>query len=383
MLSDIWILTLGTSLAFLLFWGVPRDHPKLRRDCLTGVSAALVFLYAPIGFLFCCFLVFVPLAAQHVFLRHRKSWMFWAFVLMALGPLLLTRLVIIDTIVMFGVAFATVKSLGLVVLAHGGRQPIHPGAAALLIFFFPLFTVGPVERINTFTTDHFGNRFEWQDITHGLYRITIGLFLIMFICGALLDPMRNEWFGRDASEIDTFSQLEALGLVITSFLYTYLNFEGFTSVAIGISRLFGLRIVENFDRPLFVTNVADFWKRYHISMGNWINQNIYFPLVIWLKRPWASYVSTVVAFILFGMWHAFDLNYLVWGIGNGLGVALVHYGASRKILPLVRTPGLLKQAVNCTTGVLCLIYVGWLQTFANLQSFETGILLTKRLLFGH
>jgi alginate O-acetyltransferase complex protein AlgI len=383
MLANFTVFFLGTACAFILFWAIPSRLPKLRQDTLTAVSASMVLFYSPGGFLAALALFCVPLLAQAGFAYKRNVWIFWIFLIASLTPLVGLRLLTDQSFfISFGVAFATVRSMGLVLVAYGGRMRLASRDVALMIYFFPLFTVGPVERLVTFSADNFATKFDLNKIIYGSYRIAIGLFLVMFVCTELLEPLRNDYFGRDSTDIDTFTRAQALGFVIVSFLYTYINFEGFSAIAIGVSRLFGLKVAENFDRPLMVTNIADFWKRYHISMGNWINQFIFFPLVIWIKKPWASYAATIIAFVLFGMWHAFNLNYLIWGLGNGLGVAMIHYGLAHKVFPLIKTKGLLKTAIGCVTGSMAIIYVAWLQTFANLADFETALLLTQRLTLG-
>lgn len=383
MLVNIGVLSFGVLIAFVLFWSAPSDRPHLRQTVLIAVSAVLVLCYSLGGFLFCLFLASVPLVAQSCFARWRNVWSFWLLVAAALSPLVGVRLLAEQSFFLsFGVAFATVKSLGLVMIAYSGRQKLVWRDVFMLIYFFPLFTVGPVERLNTFAHTNFSTRFNRRDTLYGIYRILVGLFLVLFVCTEILDPLRSNWFGRSHAAIEGFDRADALGLIIASFLYTYLNFEGFSAIAIGLSRLFGLKVIENFDRPLMVTNIADFWKRYHISMGNWINQFLFFPIVLLIKRPWASYLSTVIAFILFGLWHSFDLNYLAWGFANGVAVASVHFGISRKVFPLVKSQGALKRIVGLVSGAATLLFISWIQTFANLENFETAILLSAKLIGG-
>ena len=381
MLTNIWILCLGTLIAGALFWVVPADRPRLRQGVLTGISMLLVLLYSFGGFFFCLCLAVIPLLAQRGFAVRRSKWTFWVFMGLAVSPMVGLRLFTDQSfLIAFGVAFATVKSLGLVMISYSGRQRLKALDVFLLIFFFPLFTVGPVERLATFAQDAFGGTFRRAKVAYGFYRIGTGLFLVMFVCADLLEPIRDQWFGRGTQALAGLSQMEALGLITASFLYTYLNFEGFSSIAIGLSRFFGLRVTENFDRPLMVTNLAEFWKRYHISMGNWINQFIFFPLVLWMRRSWAPYAATVIAFILFGLWHAFDLNYLVWGLGNGLGVAVVQYGTARKIFPLFKSNRVFRPVAGLLGGAATLVFIAWIQTFANLDSFGDGVTLTAKLL---
>lgn len=381
MLSDLWLLTLGTIVALVLFWSVPGSHPILRQKVLLCVSATLVLLYSPGGFAICLVLIWVPLFSQWVFNRYREASTLWLCIGLALLPLILLRLLTDQPFhISFGAAFATVKSLGLVMTAYAGRQALRSIDVALMIFFFPLFTVGPVEKVGTFFSTKFANRFDPELVFWGGVRIVVGLFLVMFICDDILNPIRQNWYGVVQEDIAGFSRSDAAAFIVISFLYTYLNFEGFSSIAIGLSRLFGLRVMENFDRPLMVTNVAEFWKRYHISMGNWINQFIFFPLVIWLKKSWASSMATVIAFILFGLWHAFDVNYFIWGLGNGLAVAGVHYGTSKKLFPLIKEGEVARRTVGVATGAMTIFYIAWLQTFANLETFEAGLTLTAALI---
>ena len=383
MLANPWLLLLGTIAAFALFWSLPRERTGARQIVLAGVSALLVFAYSPGGFLGCLYLTIIPLVSQAVFRRIHKTWLFWAFIALALVPMVGFRLLSEQHfIITFGLAFATVKALGLVFTAYGGRQRLRFVDVALLIYFFPLFTVGPVERLDTFRAENFGKGFDFQQAVYGGYRIATGLFLIMFVCNQVLDPIRSQWYGRSLEDILTFDRLDSVGFMLASFFYTYINFVGFSSVAIGLSRLFNLKVIENFDRPLLVSNLAEFWKRYHISMGNWINQFIFFPVVLWLRKDWATYVGTIVAFIFFGMWHAFNLNYLLWGIGNGVVVAAIQYAKAKKVFPLVKEPGIAQFAVRLGGGAMTILYISWLQTFANLESFKAGLELTRVLLFG-
>lgn len=383
MLSNPWLLFLGTIAALVLFWSLPADRIKARQIVLLVISAVLVAIYSPGGFLACLYLTLLPLASQEVYDRMRNVWLFWVFMLLALIPMISVRLLTEQHFVIsFGIAFATVKSLGLVFTAYGRRQRLYFVDVSLMIYFFPLFTIGPVERFETFKAQNFGQAFDFQQLAYGLYRIATGLFLIMFLCETVLEPIRSNWYGRSLTRIADFNQLDAYGFILVSFLYTYINFEGFSSVAIGLGRMFGLKIVENFDRPLLVSNLADFWKRYHISMGNWINQLIFFPIVLWLRRDCATYAATIISFVLFGMWHDFDLNYFVWGLSNGIVVAAVQYGKAQKIFPLVKKPSVTRAASHIGGGILTILFISWIQTFANLEDFQTGLLLTRKLLLG-
>jgi D-alanyl-lipoteichoic acid acyltransferase DltB (MBOAT superfamily) len=381
MLGDLELYALFILIAVSFFWMVPARQADARQGLLTAVSAFAVLIYSPGGFLVALYLLMIPMFSLHFFRKGKSLFLFWTFLGLVLMPMVGLRILTTQPFILsFGVAFATTKSIALLVTAYGGRIPLRWRDAALLIFFFPLFTVGPVEKLATFASDRFQNRVNWSDISLGLTRIVFGLFTVIFICNTVLSPIRDDWFGRGIDDIAAISFVRAWGLLISSFLFTYLNFVGFSEVAIGVSRLFGLKIVENFDRPLLVTNVADFWKRYHISMGNWINQFLFFPIAIFIKRDWGPYAATMIAFVLFGMWHDFTLNYLFWGLGNGAGVVLVHWAQRNNHLPLAKNNPIARAFIGPMGGIVALSWVGFLQTMANLGSIQAAGLFALRLI---
>jgi len=381
MLGDLGLYALLVLISVSFFWMVPAGQPDARQGVLTAVSAFAVLIYSPGGFLIALYLLIMPMFAVRFFRRGKSLLLFWIFLGMLLLPLVGLRIFTSQPFILsFGVAFATTKSIALLVTAYAGRNPLRWRDAALLIFFFPLFTVGPVEKLTSFASDRFQKKMNWPDISGGLTRILLGLFTVIFICNTVLSPIRDEWFDRGIDDIAAISFANAWGLLISSFLFTYLNFVGFSEVAIGVSRLFGLRIIENFDRPIWVTNVADFWKRYHISMGNWINQFLFFPVAIFIKRDWGPYAATMIAFILFGLWHNFTLNYLFWGLGNGIAVVLVQWAQRNNRLPIAKNKPIARLFIAPLCGIVALSWVGFLQTMANLESAQAAGLFALRLI---
>lgn len=381
MLGDLELYIWLTFVAFCLFWATPTERGGARQFILAAVSALAVLLYSPGGFLAALYLLVVPMLSVPLFRTGKSLGLFWVFIGLVLLPLVGLRLFTTQPFVLsFGVAFATTKSVALLVTSYSGRVPLRWKDAALLIFFFPLFTVGPVERVASFSADKMQVKFSWADLRLGLARVIVGLFTIMFVCNTVLLTIREEWLGRSYEDILALSTTGAWGLLLSSFLFTYLNFVGFSEVAIGVSRLFGLKVVENFDRPLLVTNIAEFWKRYHISMGNWINQYLFFPIAIFVKKDWGPYAATVIAFVLFGAWHDFTVNYVLWGLGNGAAVVLVHWGQRRKVLPLAKKRNILRPFIALAGGALALSWVGFLQTMANLPSLQAAGIFALRLL---
>ena len=371
-------------IALTLFWSCPKDAPEIRQRVLIVVSAVAVFLFSPGGFFACLYLAIIPLIGQSVFSRRRTVLLFWAFIFLTVLPLVGMRLLgEFGLVITFGVAFATVKSLGLVFTAYDNRERLTKNACFLLIFFFPLFTIGPVERLSTFASDRFNVSFDADMFFKGSIRIIVGLFVILFVCNDILAQIRDVWLGNSLTAIENAGQLEIWALIYVSFAFTYLNFVGFSEVAIGTSALFGFKIVENFDRPLFAQNLSEFWKRYHISMGNWINQFLFFPLAVFFKKSWAIYPATIIAFVLFGLWHEFTIQYLIWGIANGVGVSLVNFMRQKKLFPVNAKQNVMILSMRRVLGVfLTITFISWIQTFANLENITASFVMTRRLFAG-
>jgi alginate O-acetyltransferase complex protein AlgI len=101
-------------------------------------------------------------------------------------------------------------------------------------------------------------------------------------------------------------------------LYVYLDFSAYTDIAIGSSRLFGLRIMENFNLPFLATSLQGFWQRWHMTLANWCRTYIYMPMIGLTRNPYAAVIAT---FVVMGLWHAASPHWVAWGLWHGLGMA--------------------------------------------------------------
>jgi D-alanyl-lipoteichoic acid acyltransferase DltB (MBOAT superfamily) len=172
MLGDLGLYALLVLISVSFFWMVPAGQPDARQGILTAVSAFAVLIYSSGGFLIALYLLMMPMFAVRFFRRGKSLLLFWIFIGMVLLPLVGLRIFTTQPFILsFGVAFATTKSIALLVTAYAGRNPLRWRDAALLIFFFPLFTVGPVEKLTSFASDRFRKKMNWPDISAGLTRI--------------------------------------------------------------------------------------------------------------------------------------------------------------------------------------------------------------------
>ncbi|MCK9583809.1 MAG: hypothetical protein M0R69_02725 [Candidatus Cloacimonetes bacterium] len=200
---------------------------------------------------------------------------------------------------------------------------VKPGSFADFLLYNSLFTIflaGPIERFERLNPQFQSPRipFKKADLELGSRRIVIGLFKKLVFA---------DWLGFFISGIwNNPSQYHPGLALLAVFGYAfqiYLDFAGYSDIAIGASRLFGLRVMENFDRPYLATNISQFWRRWHISLSDFIRDYIFFPLSrLSSNKVWLLGFVPVIAMGLCGLWHGADSRYLIWGIWHGLGLSV-------------------------------------------------------------
>jgi len=219
-----------------------------------------------------------------------------------------------------GISFFTFQALGYVIEVY--RKNVVPTkdfiAFSAFVSFFPLILAGPIERASTLLPQFFTKRsFDYSKATDGLRQILWGLFKKIVIADNCAG-IANMIFYNDAG-------YSGSTLVLGALFYTvqiYADFSGYSDIAIGVARLLGFNIMRNFNNPYFSVSVADFWRRWHISLSSWLRDYLFSPLSIKL-RNWGMtgvVVSLFVTFLLCGMWHGANYTFIVWGGLHGLAL---------------------------------------------------------------
>jgi len=220
-----------------------------------------------------------------------------------------------------GYSFYAFMAASYLIDAYRGRlsSPEHPGHTALYLAWFPKILAGPIERATNFLPqiDH-RLRMEPETFTLGLQLIGWGLVKKVVIADNLAPLVdRNFQIAAFASPVELLTSVYFFAFQI------YCDFSGYTDIAIGVSLLFGIKLMENFRRPYLARSTAEFWgSRWHISLGHWFRDYLYIPLggsqKGWVRR----YVNLMTVFIVSGLWHAglgygVGWTFLVWGALNG------------------------------------------------------------------
>ena len=209
------------------------------------------------------------------------------------------------------------------------RGTIPPGKRSLLNFlaylcYAPTLIQGPIERFKEFNDeiDTCHERRSWRDLLAGVGRMLIGVAKFVFLL-AYLQP----WAYRMGLDTQAFrehpEQTESYLLLFFAIhvlvFALYLMFSGYCDIAIGMSRLLGYRVVENFKRFWMARSLTDMWRRWHISLSFILRDYIFFPLT---RRRWNGFLTLGITFLVCGIWHELSLNYAVWGLLMGLLVAI-------------------------------------------------------------
>jgi len=254
--------------------------------------------------------------------------------------------IIARVIVPLGVSYFSLQGIGyLINLKMGWEKPEKSFPDFLLyIIFFPKFVSGPIERSNHFLPQlKEGKTFDMGVVSSGLRVILIGLFKKVAIANQLA-PYVVDMF-KDLPSAEPWS-LWLIFILLP--VYLYFDFSGYTDIAIGIARTFGIEILPNFNSPFFAHNVTTFWKRFHISLASWFGDYI-FRQMVFKRRKWGVYASVYAVFItwtLFGIWHGAGWNFMALGFLQALLINYEFFTRKARYKVFSRLPGF----VNIWTG---------------------------------
>jgi len=217
-----------------------------------------------------------------------------------------------------GISFFTFRLISYVIEIH--RSKMEPRkdfvAFATYIAFFPTILSGPIDRPNTFMPQlHKKRAFDYALAVDGCRQILWGMFKKLVMADNLAVYTDQVWGNIQGSSASTL----LMAAIFYSFqLYT--DFSGYSDMAIGTGKLLGFRITNNFNYPFFATNVADFWRRWHISLTSWLTDYVFMPLNIKF-RNWGNggiILAIIINMVLVGMWHGANWTFAVFGLYNGL-----------------------------------------------------------------
>ena len=338
---------------FLLYWPVARN----RSLALAVILLANYFFYAKWD-LFYLFLIpaastcdfAIGLALERSKSKPLRRILVWLSVLLNLGILASFKYMpfFLDNysrlsgrpapewhwIFPLGISFYAFQSLTYTIDIYRRDAKATSSYLAYLasVSFFPTTLAGPITRVATLLP-----QFEKKDKTlsssdsgKAMFLIALGLTKKLLVADFLADNLVNRVF--DLPKL--YTGAETLIAVYAYALQLYYDFSGYTDIAIGSALLLGIKLPINFNMPYSAESIADFWRRWHISLSNWLRDYLYFSLP-GLRSKWKifTYLNLIVTMVLGGLWHGASWNFVIWGALHGCGLAVTRavQGAAPKV----------------------------------------------------
>ena len=251
-----------------------------------------------------------------------------------------------DLLLPLGISFYIFRSTAYLIDVHWGKVEPEANIAkyALFVSFFPAVIQGPISRFGDLSHQFFTpHKAEWSHLSQGFLRVLWGFFKKLVIADTAMIAVK-----AIISAPESMTGMYVLLLIVLYSAVIYGDFTGGIDVTLGISRMMGLTLAENFDHPFSSKSTQIYWNRWHMTMGSWFADYIFNPLSVsnfmtklgkWCKahlgkgfaRRVPVYLATIITWFLTGLWHGSSWNFIVWGLLNGL-VILV----SRELDPLYK-----------------------------------------------
>ena len=222
----------------------------------------------------------------------------------------------LDLILPVGISFYTFQTLSYVIDVYRGTIPAerHFGYYALYVSFFPQLVAGPIERPeNLLPQLRQKIVFSRENFRAGLSMMALGYFK-KIVAADLLAGYVNAVYNSPEGQSGT-------AVLFATLLFTvqiYCDFSGYSDIAVGTSRLIGIRLMKNFDLPYTASSVKEFWDRWHISLSSWLRDYLYFPLGGNRKGKFRSQLNIFIVFLASGLWHGANLTFVLWGLIHGI-----------------------------------------------------------------
>ncbi|MEO8355672.1 MAG: MBOAT family O-acyltransferase [Chloroflexota bacterium] len=311
------ILLAVTGISYLAGLWLGRDkNPATRRLVLTFslvLSLGILFIFK--------YLDFSDPVFQNVF-----------------GQLGISRFEPGNILLPLGISFFTFQTISYTIDVYRGiiKPEKHVGIYALFVAFFPQLVAGPIGRANLLLPQYRKTHVaDYENMVSGLQRIVWGLFKKLVIADRL------------ALLVDTVygdpTAYTGMALILATYAFAfqiYCDFSGYADIAIGAARVMGFQLTENFQQPYYAQSIPDFWRRWHISLYNWLRDYIFYPIQrALLRRKFSSrslvamIIPPMITMLASGLWHGDNWTFIIWGVLHGIFMVIsVWWGQAKKTM---------------------------------------------------
>ena len=230
-----------------------------------------------------------------------------------------------------GISFYTFHGLSYVIDIYNNKIKAEKNVLnySLFVCFFPLLVAGPIERAQHLIPQLVRKKvFNRAQTINGLQQMLWGFFKKIVIadnCAVFVNQIFSDYENLNSSSL-------FIGAIFFSF-QIYGDFSGYTDIALGTARLFGIELFNNFSYPYFSKSINEFWKRWHISLTSWFRDYIYIPMGGNRVNPIRKITNTIFVFLISGFWHGANWTYITWGFLNSIFILPKSFSEKRELIP--------------------------------------------------
>ena len=266
-----------------------------------------------------------------------------------------------NVILPVGISFYTFQALSYSIDVYQKKMPATHDIVGFFAYisFFPQLVAGPIERATNLLPQFQRNRqFDYDKAVDGCRQMLCGFFkkvVVADTCGGIVNEFWNQ-----------YQELPGLSIYLLGVLFTiqiYCDFSGYSDIAIGCARLFGINLMRNFNYPYFSRSIPEFWRRWHISLTTWFRDYIYFPLGGSRCDKWKILRNVYIVWGISGLWHGASWHFVFWGLFHATLLAIYNiFGINTKYKHVVAYGKYLPNIKELFQMVLtfCLTVFGWI-----------------------
>ena len=249
-----------------------------------------------------------------------------------------------------GISFFTFQAISYLVDVKIGRTSVqkNPLDLGLYIALFPQLIAGPIVRYQDIAHQIKHRQRSWQQFSEGIERFIWGLAKKVLLANQFA-VLSDEIFSIQPANLDPVTAW--VGIICYT-LQIYFDFSGYSDMAIGLGKMFGFNIPENFNFPYTASSIKDFWRRWHISLSTWFRDYLYIPLGGNRISPQRTYFNLIIVFFLTGLWHGANWTFIFWGLFHGSFLLFERIGGA-KVLDRIGRP----FAISYTLLVVMIAWV--------------------------
>ena len=285
-----------------------------------------------------------------------------------------------DILLPVGISFFTFQALGYTIDVYRGDIPAEHDffRYALFVSFFPQLVAGPIERSgNLLKQLAVPHRFSYERTKEGLLLMLWGYFLKIVLADRI--ALFIDMVYGDVTAFNGWYCMLATGLFA---IQIYCDFSGYSVIAMGAARILGIRLMENFDAPYLSVSVAEFWRRWHISLTSWFRDYLYIPLGGSRRGKARKYLNELIVFLVSGLWHGASFTFVAWGGLNGLyqiiGEILMPLRRKTAARLHLHRESLAHRVISCVVTFL-LVDFSWI--FFRASTFRDATAVIRQILY--